>query len=142
MKRDQKGQAIIEFAIMMPLLLILVIGIIQFGIVFNNYITLTNAVAIGARTLAINRGLYAGPPTACTAAQTAITNAAVTLSPSQIVYPSPWPTFPSPDTSTCTNLVSGETVTVTIQYPCNLMIFGVNYAPGCTLTAATTVRIE
>ena len=38
-----------EFALVMPILLFLLLGIIQFGIVFNNYVTLTDAVRAGAR---------------------------------------------------------------------------------------------
>ncbi len=47
----------VEFAIVLPLLLLLVTGIIQFGLMFNKYITLTDAVRSGARTLALGRGL-------------------------------------------------------------------------------------
>ena len=42
------GQAIVEFAIVLPLLLALVLGIVQFAIAFNNYLTLTDAVRAGA----------------------------------------------------------------------------------------------
>ena len=55
--RGEDGQATVEFAIILPLLLILVTGIIQFGLLFNKYITLTDTVRSGARTLAVGRGL-------------------------------------------------------------------------------------
>ena len=42
---NQKGQAMVEFVIVAPLLVLLVFGIIQFGILLNNYVTLTDAVA-------------------------------------------------------------------------------------------------
>ena len=51
---------------------------------FYNYVELTNAVAVGARTLAINRAAYAGPPTACSLEQTALKNAAGNLTTSNI----------------------------------------------------------
>ncbi len=54
-RRNQEGQALIEFALVLPLLLVLVMGIIQFGIVFNNYITLTDAVRVGSRQAAVSR---------------------------------------------------------------------------------------
>lgn len=47
--RDDCAQSIVEFALVLPLLLFLVVGIIQFGLIFNAYITLTNAVREGAR---------------------------------------------------------------------------------------------
>ena len=44
-----RGQSLVEFAlVMMPLMLIL-LGIIQFGFVFNSYVTITNATREGAR---------------------------------------------------------------------------------------------
>lgn len=44
-----RGQSLVEFAlVLMPLFMIL-LGIIQFGFVFNSYVTLTNAVREGAR---------------------------------------------------------------------------------------------
>jgi Flp pilus assembly protein TadG len=55
--RREDGQALVEFAVILPLLLILVTGIIQFGLLFNKYITLTDAVRSGAQTLALGRGL-------------------------------------------------------------------------------------
>ncbi len=46
-----------EFALVLPLLTVLLFGVIQFGIAFNNYITLTDAVRAGARKAAIGRHL-------------------------------------------------------------------------------------
>jgi Flp pilus assembly protein TadG len=44
-----KGQGLVEFAlVLMPLFMIL-LGIIQFGFVFNSYITISNAAREGAR---------------------------------------------------------------------------------------------
>jgi Flp pilus assembly protein TadG len=46
---DDGAQSIVEFALILPILLFLVMGIIQFGLVFNAYVTLTNAVREAAR---------------------------------------------------------------------------------------------
>ena len=46
-----------EFALVLPILALLLFGVIQFGIVFNNYITLTDAVRAGARKGAVGRHL-------------------------------------------------------------------------------------
>ena len=55
--RDQQGQAMVEFVIVAPILLLLVFGIIQFGIYFNNQVALTDAVRAGARQAAVSRTL-------------------------------------------------------------------------------------
>ena len=39
----------VEFTLVLPVLLVVLFGIIQFGITFNNYISLTDSVRAGAR---------------------------------------------------------------------------------------------
>jgi len=133
------GQALIEFAMVAIPMSLLLVGIIKFGILFDQYVTLTNATDTGARTLAVNRGAGTGPPTACSLAQTAVNSAAATLNASQI---NSTMSFPSPDTSTCSALVAGDSAVVETTYPCNLQILFLNLWPSCQLTAETTVRIE
>ena len=50
--REERGQTLVEFALVLPLLGLLIFGIIQFGIIFNNYVTLTDAARAGARRAA------------------------------------------------------------------------------------------
>ena len=38
-----------EFALVLPVLAMLLFAVIQFGIVFNNYVTLTDATRAGAQ---------------------------------------------------------------------------------------------
>ena len=52
MKR-QRGQAVVEFAIVLPFFLLLVFGIIYFGCMFADYITLSNVARSSAREAAI-----------------------------------------------------------------------------------------
>lgn len=47
--RNQKGQALVEFAIVLPLLLLIIMGILQFGMMINSYLTVQNASREGAR---------------------------------------------------------------------------------------------
>jgi Flp pilus assembly protein TadG len=57
----ERGQALVEFALALPVLLILLFGAIQFAIVFNHWLTLTEAVRAGARQAAVCR--YQPSPT-------------------------------------------------------------------------------
>jgi Flp pilus assembly protein TadG len=57
-KREQ-GQTMAEFTLVLPVLAILLFGVIQFGIVFNNYLAVTDAVRAGARQAAVARFLPA-----------------------------------------------------------------------------------
>jgi len=47
--RDEGGAAAVEFALLLPLLVLLLFGIIQFGIAFNARIQATNAAREAAR---------------------------------------------------------------------------------------------
>ena len=49
----EEGVAAVEMALVMPLLLLLVFGIIEFGFIFNRYITVTHAAREGVRLLSI-----------------------------------------------------------------------------------------
>jgi len=53
--RSEDGQAATELALVFPILLVILIAIAQFGILFNNYITLTDATRTGARKAAVSR---------------------------------------------------------------------------------------
>lgn len=48
-----RGAAAIEFALVLPVLILLVVGLIEFGRAYNVLISLSNAAREGARTMAI-----------------------------------------------------------------------------------------
>jgi len=48
-RRKEDGAELIEMAIVTPLLLLLILGIVDFGVMFQRYVVLTNAAAEGAR---------------------------------------------------------------------------------------------
>lgn len=51
--RFQKGQSIVEFALILPLFLLLVLGIIYFGSIFADYLTLNSIARSSAREAAV-----------------------------------------------------------------------------------------
>jgi Flp pilus assembly protein TadG len=51
---DDRGQTLVEFALVLPVLLIVLTGIFAFGIILNQYEILTNAVSSGARMAAMS----------------------------------------------------------------------------------------
>jgi Flp pilus assembly pilin Flp len=48
--RDERGTAIVEFALIAPILFLILFGIIEFGFVFKDSLTLTNMTRSGVRT--------------------------------------------------------------------------------------------
>jgi Flp pilus assembly protein TadG len=123
--RNERGQTMTEFAIVLPILALLLFGVIQFGITFNNYITLTDAVRAGARKGAVGRHL-SNPQASVT---TAVRNAATDLKSSdlQITVNSTW--------------AQGSDVTVTATYPYSINLLGVVVKSG-RLSSSTTERVE
>ena len=53
--KKQKGQVIIEFALILPLFIILLFGIIYCGMLFYDYSTLSNVARAAARERAITK---------------------------------------------------------------------------------------
>ncbi len=52
--KNEKGASAVEFALILPILLMLIFALFQFGIAYNNYIALTHAAREGARLAAVN----------------------------------------------------------------------------------------
>ncbi len=50
---DDEGQNLVEFALLLPVLMYILMGIMQFGLIFAAYLTANNAVREGARWASI-----------------------------------------------------------------------------------------
>ena len=53
LRRHRRGQSLVEFALIVPIFLILVFAIVDFGMGFHAYITVTNSAREGARLGAV-----------------------------------------------------------------------------------------
>lgn len=114
-----------EFAFVLPVLVVLLFGIVQFGIIFNNYVTLTDAVRAGARVAAVSR--EANDPT--TSATDAVRNSASGLNQTKL------------GVSVSSGWQPGSDVTVTATYPYSINLLGWVVQAG-NLTSKTTERVE
>jgi Flp pilus assembly protein TadG len=148
LRNGNEGNALVEFAIALPMLLVLITGMFSFGIALNNFLTLTDATSIGARFLATDRGLNLDP---CAASVAIIKGTAFGLNPANLsftfaingtTYPGQSCNSASLTTGAAGNMVQGTSAQVTVTYPCTLGVYGQNYIPGCTLTAQTTELIQ
>jgi Flp pilus assembly protein TadG len=126
--RADDGQSFVEFAIVLPLLVLLVFGIAQVGVAFHNYLAITDAARVGARAAAVKR--TSTPCATNGAARTAIQN---TVSTSQ------WAQISTRITCIAGPNV-GDQVKITIKYPYSIGLPGVS-ASG-DLTASATERME
>jgi Flp pilus assembly protein TadG len=124
--RSNRGQTMVEFALIMPVLCMVLFGIIQFGILFNDYLSLTDATRVGARKAAVSR--TAADPVGLTVA--AVRNAAVDLRPADLVVD-----------VTAAAWSPGAEVKVEASYPYNVNVLGMVIASG-RLKSSITERIE
>ena len=53
--KNEKGASAVEFALVLPIFIMLVFGIFQFGIAFNNWIAITHAAREGARLAVVGQ---------------------------------------------------------------------------------------
>jgi Flp pilus assembly protein TadG len=131
--RREDGQAMTELALVLPIFVVLLLAIVQFGIAFNNYLTLTDATRAGARKAAVSRFIGDNGASAAQAVQAAASGLDLT---------SPPPTVTSTDESGATDWTTpGDTVTVTATYPYTINILGFSVQSG-TLTSTTKERLE
>jgi len=53
--KNERGQTMTELALVLPILVVIVLAIAQFGVAFNNYVTVTDAARAAARKGAVSR---------------------------------------------------------------------------------------
>lgn len=122
--RRQAGQATVEFALVLPVLLLLVLGIMEFGRLLFAYGTLQDAAWAGARL-----GILPGVSDAQIVQQ--VDQTAAALDPSQLTVTLTRPEDPP---------YSGDPLTVAVAYTFN---FDVGLFGGpVALQAASTLRTE
>ena len=126
--KNQDGQSVTEFALVLPIVAFLLFAVIQFGIVFNNWVQLTDATRAGARKAVVSRLAQGGPQSACINA----------------VVASVGPNMQGEvrRTATCNSTWQpGADVTVTATYPYSISLFGLVSKSG-RLSSTTTERME
>jgi Flp pilus assembly protein TadG len=124
--RNEQGQTMTEFALVLPLLALILFAVIQFGIVFNNYVTLTDATRAGARRAAVSRQ----DPNRNSTVIAAVRSSASDLDSSKLSVPPP-----------SSSWAAGTDVTVTATYPYSISLLGMVVKSG-QLKSTTTERVE
>jgi Flp pilus assembly protein TadG len=131
LKREE-GAAAIEFALLLPLLMLILFGIIEFGLVLYNQEVITNASREGARY-----GIVIGSPRPTTGqiqgvVNTYLTNAGLNSGNASINVAG-------------AQGASGSDLTVAVVYPYNFLVLP-NFAAGLSnilnLNATTVMKLE
>jgi Flp pilus assembly protein TadG len=129
--RGERGQSAVELALFVPVLLVVLFVVIQFGQVYLQYQEVSAATSEGARRAATMAGV-ADPGRTATITSTVRGGASVGTSGAfdstglAVTVSSSW--------------IPGSPVTVTSSYPASVTILGVTLFSG-TLTTRRTVRV-
>ncbi|SOC37260.1 TadE family protein [Ureibacillus acetophenoni] len=123
--KSEKGASIVEFALILPLLILLVFGIIDFGRIFHAYLTIDHAGREAARVASV--GKFSDVET--TAVQKS--GNMITAEDVEVTYSD-------------VNKIRGSIATVKIDYKITFLtpIIQPFFPSGLTLSDTTTMRIE
>ncbi len=131
----QKGQAIVEFCVVLPLLLILLAGVIEFSLIMYDKAVITNASREGARA-----GILAQTPRKTPTEIQAIVNTYLTNN--LITFRSSTPVVTVESSSS--NPTINDTVTVRVNYTYGFLVIPnfISSGAGVPMNARTIMRYE
>lgn len=132
--REQSGQAVVEFAVIANVLLVIIFAIYQVGVVFEHYIDVSDAARSGARVGA--------QWAACASTKgTAYVSADVHTVVQQSTNLSTTDTTTDAQHPVDQNWTPGDDISVSVSTPYNISLFGIGIANG-TLKHTVTMRAQ
>jgi len=144
--RDEKGSAAVEFAVVLPLLLMVLFGIIEFGLLIYNKAMITNASREAARAgVVFDSDPATGSLDRLNA--TELANIVNGYCQSYLITFSSTPQAPQTTTTPGNpeTMASGQLLTVSVSYHYDYLLmpaFLSDLAGGLDLVANTTMRAE
>ena len=145
MLNTEKGASLVEFTLILPLLLLLVFGIIEFGLLMYNKAMLTNASREGARAGIV---FHTDPVTSALdrLSQAEITQIVNDYCQNYLVTFGSTPNLTvTTDPTTSETVPSGDYLTVDVTYQYEFLLvpaFVSGLGGGLNLLASTTMRAE
>lgn len=131
-RMTSRGQAMVEFALVLPLFLLVIFAVLDLGRAIYDYSTITNAAREAARF-----GIIAPSPTASVQAKVqqfagplGIATADITVS-----------CLTADGTNLCANAQAGDEITVAVTYPYTPLVQAITTFTGPTLTLATSATM-
>lgn len=135
--QSERGGSLVEFALIVPMMMVLITGMYSLGMALSYYMILTNAASVGARAFAISPEVTVtnGKTTSaitdpCAYAIQMATQATPTINSNSITYTITYtPTGGKSvtyTTGTCNNLSTnvGDFVQLKASYPYSLLLYG------------------
>ncbi len=129
-RKTQRGQAVVEMALVLPVLILLVFGIVEFGRVLHTYMIVTDLSREGARKGAVggtDSEIVTTVENNASAAGLDIANLTVNVTPASMA-----------------KRARGTSVSVTVSFPVEIIapVIGNIIGNPYTVTSHTTMRVE
>lgn len=133
------GSALVETAAVLPVVFLIMTGVFSLSIALHQKMQLSEAVSVGGRFLAVDRGDT--DPCASTAGKIYAAAPALNKSNMTLTFILNGVSYSNATCSGTTNMISGSTATVTASYPCSVSIYGRNLG-SCTLGETVTEVVQ
>jgi Flp pilus assembly protein TadG len=136
-RRSERGQTAVEFALVIPVMLLFLLGIFQIGITYYHNESLQTSARDGARAGAIHTGSTLAQIQAYVDAAVRANAVGLDTSTSTLVVASGCTLPPSTAATACDQ---GDTIDVTVTYPWKIGVLA--FSKSGTLTTHTQLRME
>ena len=136
--KDQQGASMVEFAFVLPLLVLLVFGIIEFGLLLYNKAMLTNASREGARKGVVSQDPRVRDDEIKTVVKNYCQNYVVTFG-SDICADANIDVLP---TDPRDSLTSNDYLTVTVRYRYDFLVIPSSITGPINFRAVTRMKME
>jgi Flp pilus assembly protein TadG len=117
----------VEFALALPFLAVLLLSIVQFGFVLNNWVEVSQAARVGARKASLSRKANDGPAAAAQAVRQSVAHLKQDDLDVRVEAAQPWR--------------RGQPVKVRVRYPYSVSILGMVVKSG-TMSFEAVARVQ
>ena len=125
--RDDAGQALTEFVLALPILAMLLFAVVQFGAVLNEWVEVSQAARVGARTASVSRKSDDADTKAVAAVRASVSKVDEDDLDVEVTPDGPWS--------------KGSPVTVRVSYPYEVNLLGLGLKSG-TMSSEATARMQ
>lgn len=138
----QGGQELVEFALVLPVMVLLLVGALDLGRAFHAAISITNVARVGARFGGLNFDQISTAPHSCSAPTTAIVAAACQEAQDSglnMARTTVDPSCPDDVNGACNRM---ERLVVTVTYDFDLLMGGLIGIPNIQITRSADMLIQ
>jgi Flp pilus assembly protein TadG len=122
--KADRGSAVVEFALVMPVLLVVTLGMLQVGLMVRDQLIVTQAARAGAREASVAESVQE--------IRAAVVSSAVGIDPARVAV----------TTAAAAARGSSRSVRVTYDMPISVPFVGWLFPPAVTLSADASMRQE